>query len=135
MWLIDERYWLLQSNSTLRTFIGEEMSERDKKMYGKKRPDFVCGTVGDKLIIVELKRPAHELDVDDLNQAETYLTIAESYAKYRSFESYLVGNKKSDDLMRRMKHRSSSFKVLTYTDLVRDTENRYREFLGSIERD
>ena len=135
MWLIDERYWLLQSNSTLRTFIGEEMSKRDKKKYGKKRPDFVCGTVGEKLIIVELKRPAHELDVDDLNQAETYLTIAESYAKYRSFEVYLVGNKKSDDLMRRMKHRSSSFKVLTYTDLVSDTENRYREFLDSIERD
>lgn len=135
MWLIDERYWLLQSNATLRTFIGDEMSKQDKKKYGKKRPDFACGTVGEKLIIVELKRPSHELDVEDLNQAETYLTIAESYAKYRSFEAYLVGNKKSEDLMRRMKHRSSSFKLLTFTDLVSDTEHRYRDFLGTIDRD
>jgi len=133
MWLIDERYWLLQSNATLRTFIGDEMSKKDKKKYGKKRPDFVCGTVGEKLIIVELKRPAHELNADDLNQLETYLTIAESYSQYRGFEAYLIGNKKSDDLMRRLKHRSNSFKVRTYTDLLSDTERRYREFLKTMQ--
>ncbi|RIK66094.1 MAG: hypothetical protein DCC65_10750 [Planctomycetota bacterium] len=132
MWLIDERYWLLQSNSTLRTFIGDEMSKIDKKAYGKKRPDFACGTVGERLIIVELKRPAHALSAKDLNQLETYLTVAESYSKYRGFEAYLVGNKKDDDLLRRLKHRSSSFKVLTYTDLIQDTETRYREFLETM---
>ena len=132
MWLIDERYWLLQSNATLRTFIGEEMSKKDKKKYGKKRPDFACGTVGERLIIVELKRPSHELEIDDLNQLETYLTIAEQYKKFRSFEAYLIGNKKSDDLLRRLKHRSNNFKVLTYIDLISDTEHRYREFLKTI---
>ena len=133
MWLIDERYWLLQSNSTLRTFIGDEMSKKDEKKYGKKRPDFACGTIGNKLIIVELKRPSHELKVEDLNQLETYLTISEQYKSYRSYEAYLIGNKKSDDLLRRMKHRSSSFKVLTYVDLITDTEHRYREFLKTID--
>ena len=135
MWLIDERYWLLQSNTTLRTFIGDELSKKDKKKYGKKRPDFACGTIGNKLIIVELKRPAHELKIDDLNQLETYLTISEQYMNYRTYEAYLVGNKKSDDLLRRIKHRSNSFKILTYTDLVSDTEHRYREFLKTINPD
>lgn len=132
MWLINEHYWLLQSNSTLRTFIGDEMSKKDKKKYGKKRPDFACGTVGEKLIIVELKRPSHELKIDDLNQLETYLTIAEQYKKFRGFEAYLIGNKKNQDLMRRLKHRSNNFKVLTYTDLIDDTEHRYKEFLRTI---
>lgn len=133
MWLIDERYWLLRSNATLRTNIGDAMSTQDKKKYGKKRPDFVCGAVGEKLIIVELKRPSHELEVEDLNQLETYLTLSEKYAKHKSFEAYLVGSKKSEDLMRRMKHRSSNFKVLTFADLVEDTEHRYREFLESLQ--
>jgi hypothetical protein len=133
MWLIDERYWLLQSNSTLRTFIGEEMAKKDKKKYGKKRPDFACGTVGEKLIIVELKRPAHELKIDDLNQLETYLTIAEQYMDFKTYEAYLMGNKKSTDLQRRQKHRSNKFKIWTYTDLVKDTETRYKEFLKTIE--
>jgi ribosomal protein L40E len=52
MWLVDEKYWLMQSNKTLLNFIGKEMSKRDKKKYGKKRPDFACGTVGNTLISV-----------------------------------------------------------------------------------
>ena len=129
MWLIDERYWLLQSNGSLFTFIGDEMQKEDKERYGKKRPDFACGTVGEKLIIIELKRPSHALEIEDLNQLETYLTIAEKYKSYRSYEAWLVGNKKSDDLVSRMKHRSSSFKVVTYSDLLDDTRQRYRDFL------
>lgn len=133
MWLIDERYWLLQSNSTLRTLIGEELSKKDKKRFGKKRPDFVCGTVGEKLIIIEIKRPSYTLEIEDLNQLETYLTIAEQRLTYRSYEAYLVGNKKGSDLLRRLKHRSSNFKVLTYSDLVGFTETRYREYLKNLD--
>jgi hypothetical protein len=133
MWLIDERYWLLQSNSTLRTLIGDELSKIDKKRFGKKRPDFVCGTVGDKLIIIEIKRPSHTLKIEDLNQLETYLTIAEQHLSYRSYEAYLVGNKKDSDLLRRLKHRSSNFKILTYSDLVGYTETRYRKYLENLD--
>jgi hypothetical protein len=130
MWMIDERYWLLQSNSTLRKLIGEKMSKKDQKRYGKKRPDFVCGSVGSKLIIVELKKPSKTLTIEDLNQLETYLTISEEYSTdYGSYEAYLIGNSKDSDLMRRMKHRSTNFKVWTYADLVDRTEQRYQEYL------
>jgi ribosomal protein L40E len=130
MWMIDERYWLLSSNSTLRSFIGDEMSKKDKKKFGKKRPDFVCGSIGEKLIIVEIKRPSKTLGIEDLNQLEDYLTIAQDYTSdYKSFEAYLIGNKKEKDLARRLKYRSSSiFRVLTYTDLVTRTEKRYQEY-------
>lgn len=133
MWLIDERYWLLQSNATLRTLIGNDLSKQDKKQFGKKRPDFVCGTVGEKLIIIELKRPSHTLKTDDLNQLETYLSIAEQHLSYRSCEAYLIGNKKDSDLLRRLKHRSNNFKILTYADLVGTAETRYREYLKNID--
>ena len=133
MWLIDERYWLLQSNEPLRNFIGKEMSKIDKKRYGKKRPDFVCGTVDQKLIILELKRPSHKLTVEDLNQLETYVTVAEDYSSFKSYEAYLVGRKVDPELKRRMKHRSSSFKVLPYSDIIEDTRRRYSEFLKSLE--
>lgn len=129
MWLVDERYWLMHSNSPLRTFIGDEMIKKDKR-FEKKRPDFVCGTVGARLIIIEIKRPAHTLTIDDLNQLETYLTIAEQYSTFSGFEGYLIGNKKDDDLVRRLRHRSKSFKVWTYSDLLAATEERYRGYLG-----
>jgi ribosomal protein L40E len=130
MWLIDERYWLLQSNGSLLKFIGDEMEKEDKKKYGKRRPDFACGTIGDRLIIIELKRPAHSLEIADVNQLETYLTVAEKYKSYRSYEAWLVGNKKTPELISRMKHRSNNFKVVTYSDLLDDTRQRYRDFLN-----
>ncbi|MHC4720134.1 MAG: hypothetical protein ACYSYT_06635 [Planctomycetota bacterium] len=133
MWLIDERYWLLQSNSTLRTLIGETMAKKDRRQFAKKRPDFVCGTVGEKLIIIEIKRPSRTLGIDDLNQLETYLTVAEEHFSYRGYEAYLVGRRKDSDLLRRLKHRATNFKVLTYSELVSSSETRYREYINNIE--
>ncbi len=134
MWLVDERYWLLFSNSTLRKQIGDAMSRQDKKRFGKKRPDFVCGTVDERLIILELKRPGHTLGVEDLNQLETYITVAEKYFKFRSYDGYLVGSKVGDEVRQRMKHRSRSFHVLPFSNLISDTKKRYHGFLESIDR-
>ena len=52
------------------------MNKKDRKKYGKKRPDFVCGTVGEKLILLELKKPYHQLQIKDLNRLENYLAMA-----------------------------------------------------------
>lgn len=130
MWIVDERYWLLHSNETLRKIVEKELQKKDKK-YKDKRPDFVCGTVGKRLIIIELKRPSHALSVDDLNQLETYLSIIEEHDDTSSFEAYLVGRKIGDELKRRMKYRGTQFKVRTYSQLIDDAEKRYSEYLSS----
>lgn len=133
MWLVDERYWLLHSNTTLLKIIGDELEKTDKKLYGKKRPDFVCGTVGDRLVILELKRPSHELETADLNQLETYIAIAEKHFKFSTFSAYLVGQSVSPDLKQRLKYRSDRFSILFYSNLLDDTKKRYQEFLKTIE--
>lgn len=126
MWILDERYWLMHSNQQLRTIVGEEISDNPED-----RPDFVCGQVGNKLIIVELKRPAHDLKVKDFDQLEKYLKIIEKhYTDYKDYEGYLVGHKISDDLDRTTKYRSPKLKVKTYTDFIVDAEKRYEEFRG-----
>lgn len=130
MWIVDERYWLLHSNETLRKIVEKELPKKDKK-YKDKRPDFVCGTVGDKLIIIELKRPSHTLEIEDLNQLETYLSIIEEHDAISSFEAYLVGRKVSDELRRRIKYRGSQFKIRTFSQLIDDTEKRYSDYLSA----
>lgn len=124
MWILDERYWLMHSNQQLRTIVGETI-EKDSE----RRPDFVCGQIGGKLIIVELKRPSHSLQTKDLNQLEEYMKIIEAhFTDFTSFEAYLVGHKISDDLMKTKKYRASSFNIKTYTDFIADAEKRYAEF-------
>ncbi|MDE2399805.1 MAG: hypothetical protein KGL67_02230 [Patescibacteria group bacterium] len=135
MWLIDERYWLLHSNATLRKTIGDQLEKHNKKLHGKKRPDFVCGTVGERLVILELKRPSHELTTDDLNQLETYIAIAEKHFKFSTFSAYLVGKSVSADLKQRLRYRSGSFSVLYYSNIIDDTKTRYDEFLKTIEKE
>ena len=79
---------------------------RTGSRYEKKRPDFVCGTLGSELILVELKRPKDELTKDDLNQLEEYLAISEKYsAKIRSYRAYLMGSSISDEVKTYLRYR------------------------------
>lgn len=129
LWLLDESYWMIQSNRTMKQFIGTKLSESDKKKYGKKRPDFACGTLGSELIIVELKRPSHKLTKDDLNQLEEYLAISEKYStKFRNFKAYLMGSEISDEVRTYLKYRRG-FTVLNYWEVLDATEKRYKDFL------
>lgn len=133
MWLVDEKFWLLHSNKTLRKMIGDDLEKINKKLHGKKRPDFVCGTVGERLVILELKRPSHELKTEDLNQLETYIAIAKKHFKFSTFSAYLVGSSISDDLKQRLELRSDRFSILYYSNILDDATKRYQEFLKTIE--
>lgn len=130
---VDERYWLMHSNEALRTIVGKQMARADKKLE-RQHPDFVCGTVDRKLIVIEIKRPSHVLTVDDLNQLERYVTVCEENSKdFGSLETaMLVGRRTHAALDRTLKHRSGRFKVRTYTDLLHDTELRYRNYLDAM---
>ncbi|NQV89238.1 MAG: hypothetical protein HQ488_02860 [Parcubacteria group bacterium] len=132
MWIVDERYWLMHSNQALLTIVGDTL-EKDRK-HKKKRPDFVCGSIGEKVIIIEIKRPSHTLKVEDLNQLETYLAIIESHTggSVNKFEAYLVGKKIDPELRKRMKYRASQFKIKTYTDLLTDVKKRYLDYYKNL---
>jgi hypothetical protein len=135
MWIVDERYWLMHSNKQLRTVVTKEMVKEDKR-FAERRPDFVCGSVDKKLIIIEIKRPSHTLDTEDLNQLERYVVLCNKYDEdHSSFEAMLVGSKVSDDLRNTLKVRSSSFKARTYTQLVSDSQRRYQRYLDALEAD
>lgn len=134
MWIVDERYWLMHSNETLRKVVVKDLTENYKE-FKDKRPDFVCGSVDNKLIIIELKRPSHDLEIEDLNQLENYLTVIENHYDLKTFEAYLVGRKISDDLKKRVKYRGSQFKLKTFIDLIDDTEKRYSEYIKTLEKE
>jgi hypothetical protein len=128
MWIIDERYWLMHSNRTLREVVGKELEKQDKQ-FAKKRPDFVCGTVDGKLIVVELKRPSHSLTVEDLNQLETYVSLLEKNSEFTVERAFLMGRHISDELKKRMKYRGQQFKIRNYAELIDETMQRYEKYL------
>lgn len=131
MWIVNEHYWLMHSNETLRKIVGDEFAKKDKRL-GSKRPDFVCGSVDKKLIIIEIKRPSHVLDVKDLNQLVQYVVLCDQYdSDHTSAEAYLVGRRASPELKGHLKY-VRGIQVRTYADLVSDTERRYKDYLKAL---
>jgi DNA-directed RNA polymerase subunit RPC12/RpoP len=132
MWIVDEHYWLMFSNSQLRTIVTEQLLKEDKT-HELERPDFVCGTVDKRLILIEIKRPSHTLTVNDYQQLVRYVVLCEEYhTDHSGFDAILVGQKKSDELDRTLKVLGNRIKVKTYTDLIGDTERRYKRYLDAL---
>lgn len=133
MWLIDEQYWIAQSNQTLRTFIGNEIETKHKN-YKLKRPDFACVDFENKLIILELKRPKVELKKEELDQAELYLRIIKHYKgdAYKSISVILIGNKISNEAMDILENRRN-IEIKTYQEFLSKTKKRYLKYLEATE--
>jgi len=133
LWLLDDKYWMLQSNRTLRTFIGDEIMENDKE-HSQKRPDFVCASFDNQLVIVELKRPSKKPTKDDVDQLEEYIMIAQDYKgeSYRKTRGYLIG-KKFDSKAKRLIKRRKDLKPLTYTEVISKVRSKYKDYIEKLE--
>jgi hypothetical protein len=135
MWLIDERYWIAQSNKSLRTYLGDAMMKEDAE-FKSKRPDFVCVKKSEKgIIILEIKRPSIELKKKEIDQAELYLRLIDKYKGETglSVEIYLIGAKISNEAQEVVKWRKN-ITIKTYQDFLEDCRNRYQEYLKISEK-
>lgn len=62
-----------------------------------------------------------------------YVVLCEQYhTDHSGFDAILVGQKKSDALDRTLRVVGSRIKVKTYTDLIDDTERRYKNYLEAL---
>lgn len=133
MWLVDDKYWIVSSNRSLREFIGKELEKQDEG-YAKKRPDFVCVNYEGKIIILEIKRPSIELKKEEMDQAELYLRMIKKYKSDRkSVEVILVGNKISEEAMDLSEIRTA-IKIQTYQDFLEKCRARYEQYLTIVEK-
>lgn len=134
MWLLNDEYWIAQSNRSLRTYIGDELVKEDKA-HAKKRPDFACVNSAKKVIIVEIKRPSLELGKDEIDQAELYLRIVRKYKDMGTRPTvFLVGKKKSYEAMEIADLRKYPT-LLTYQEMLDGARQRYHEYLKVVESD
>ena len=130
MWIIDDSYWIVQSNKSLREFIGKEV----EKIHSKKRPDFVCVNHGNKLVILEIKRPSLELSKEEIDQVELYQRIIRKHKSqnYSSIRIILIGNTISEEA-REVVELRKNIEIMTYQDFLESCRKRYEEYLKVVE--
>lgn len=138
LWLINENFWLMQSDRSLRRFVQEGMEEelRDEdEDEAYRRPDFVCATQDQHLVMAEIKRPSHTLQREDVQQLQDYLYYANRYsgAEFEPVDGFLIGNE-YDDRAEHAAEDSTNIQIRTYQDLLSDARHRYREYWDELER-
>lgn len=138
LWLLNEDYWLMQSDKSLRRFVQdglEEDLEQEDEGEADRRPDFVCATQQDHLVLAEIKRPNHTLQDEDVGQLEDYLFYASRYSgsDFDPVDGYLIGNEYDERTEHRVNNHNS-IDILTYQDIISDARHRYREYWEELER-
>lgn len=141
-WILDpswiEVYDEVHYSDLLRkTFPDDKLKEPDRRI------DFVCMGVGDTVHIVELKRPAHRISWEDLDQLERYVTFIRGKLgtsrrgrSYQSAAGYIVAGDivSKNEIRERMKNMElSRMYVLKYEDCLRSAQRLHEIFSEKLE--
>jgi len=115
----------------------------DKKLEEPdRRIDFVCMGVGDSVHIVELKRPSHKVNWNDLDQLEKYVAFVRGRLgssprrSYTSAAGYIVAGDLVDKNEIRQKRNNlerSRMYVLKYEDCLRNAQKLFGIFSKKLE--
>jgi len=128
IWLLNDHYRCYYSNVSLKNIIKSEMPKKYKRDE-RKRPDIICQNDFDNYIVVELKRPKHEIDLSDFNQLLSYIDIIEAHCpNWKLIEGYLVGAK-FNETVRSDRLRKTGIYLLSYNEILTNVKFRYRRYL------
>jgi hypothetical protein len=73
LWVLGRKYSTMSSNVTLKTLVESYCGKIFKGERASKRPDLLLSQdYGDSYLLVEFKRPSHDITRDDISQAEKY---------------------------------------------------------------
>lgn len=125
-WIMGEKYELYTSDKRIKELVKKKMPRKLADL----KPDFVLIKKRDEKesVIVEIKRPKNDLNVDDVQQVMDYKKILKEYMpNVKVWKMILVGGKMSQDLTSRRE--DYNLEIKTYTELYSETEDKIKEYL------
>jgi hypothetical protein len=141
-WILDPSWIEVYDEVPYSTLLRKKYPD-DKLKESDRRIDFVCMGVGDTVHVVELKRPDHKINWEDLNQLERYVTFIRGKLgtscrgrSYRSAAGYIVAGDIVDknEIQERMKNMElSRMYVLKYEDCLRSAQRLHEIFSEKLE--
>ncbi len=129
-WLLSEDYELLSSNENIATLLRKELS-LDKKEE-RDRPDFVCRSTKNWVVVIELKRPSYGLGPEDFSQIVKYVEVLKKYYLESKLEAYMIGGSCSSISSGTSLISQVPVTMTTYRLLVESAKTRYKHFLEGL---
>lgn len=128
IWIANKRYEIVASDETLARY-REENATLDPDL--KKRPDLIVKRLPyeQHVVLIELKRPEIQLHARHIGQILEYRDLIRHYRpSVQSIDCYLFGYAKSKGFSG-----SRDVTLRTYSELVSELEDEYREYLRVLE--
>jgi hypothetical protein len=131
LWLLNDEYRLFASNKQLKTILEKEIQTSAKK-HAKERPDLIIKSFGDKLVIIELKRPSHKIGAEDYTQIKKYKTIIKKHSpNITQIECYLIGNS-FDETIRDPEDAKIGVYLKSFSEILQLAKEKYKELLSKL---
>ena len=140
-WILDPTWTKWSDEVYFSQLLRDEFPDDDLDEPNR-RIDFVCIGAGDTVHIVELKRPSHKINAEDIEQLIRYVgfikrrlgTAQEN--RYRDISGYLIGGEESDDYLTQEKKSllgSGRMYIRTYDSLITTAQRLHDDFRKKLE--
>lgn len=132
LWVFGQDHALISSNQTLGKVIEDYVGKEFGGERANKRPDlFLAERLSGGFLLVEFKRPSHDLTRDDESQASKYRDdLSRSLGK--QVEVLLLGRKRSGDV--NSQYDSPQLRALGYSAIVSSARTTLTWLLESLRR-
>lgn len=131
LWLLNDEYRLYSSNRQLKNILEQEIQTKYKK-HAKDRPDLIVQSLGEKLFIIELKRPSHTINANDYTQIKQYKVIIKKHVlNISQIECYLIGNS-FDESIRDPEDAKIGIYLKSYLEILQEAKEKYKELLSKL---
>lgn len=137
-WILDPSWTLAYDEVYYSTILRDNFKEKQATPDENRRIDFVCLGAGDTIHVVELKRPKVKIDVEALNQLESYVAFVQQRLgnapegrSYQSAAGYIIGEDIEDDY--RVQHKKKTLEmsrmyIRKYANLLSMAKRLHKEF-------
>jgi len=132
LWLFGPEYSLFSSNRTLKKQIEEYLDREYAGENAEKRPDLVLSqNLNGERLLIEFKRPSHNLKYIDYRQATEYRNDFRKNSMAEQINVLLIGGRKGGDLPQHQ-DREPNIKILLFSDLISSARRQMQWFLEQV---
>lgn len=118
LWVLGQTYSLFSSNITLKRQVEEFLNKVYVGDRADKRPDLMLSqNLHDEYLLIEFKKPSHNLRYADYQQATQYRNDYRQNTMREKIEVWLIGGKRHEDLLHDQ-DRAPNVKIVLFSDLI-----------------
>lgn len=132
LWVIGRSYALMSSNKTLQSIVDDYCAEKYRGSRAAKRPDLLLSQgLGESHLLIEFKRPSHDITRDDIAQAEKYRDdLSIRLSSTSKMEIMMIGRGRTRTLD--VNNLAANISIHSYRGLVSAARNELEWLLKSL---